>query len=97
MFIGKNLNKQRPVEGFLKCKIDAVLRFDVGGKVRASGQKGWGLGVIYKFRHDCTLHYIKDHDVNGFTVALMQFYAKTSLSSEAIIEAMGLADPEPVA
>lgn len=62
VFIGKNLNKQSLIEGFLKCKIDAKLRFNVGDKVLASGQKGWEPGVIYKCWHDGMPYSIKMKD-----------------------------------
>jgi len=46
VFIGKNLDKQALIDGFLKCKIDAELRFKIGDKVLASGEKGWVPGTI---------------------------------------------------
>lgn len=48
VFIGKNLDKQSLIDGFLKCKIDAELRFKVGTKVLASAEAGWEPGVIFK-------------------------------------------------
>jgi len=46
VFIGKNLDKKGLIDGFLKCKIDAELRFKVGDKVLASGDEGWVPGTI---------------------------------------------------
>lgn len=48
VFIGKNLDKKSLIDGFLKCKIDAELRFKAGTKVLASGEKGWEPGTIFK-------------------------------------------------
>lgn len=59
VFIGKNLDKQGLIDGFLKCKIDAKLRFKVGTKVLASGKDGWEPGTIFKCWDDDMPYSIK--------------------------------------
>jgi len=48
VFIGKNLDKQGLIDGFLKCKIDAELRFPIGTKVLCCSEDGWEPGTIVK-------------------------------------------------
>jgi len=59
VFIGKNLDKQGLIDGFLKCKIDAQLRFKVGDKVLASGDEGWVPGTILACWDDGMPYVIK--------------------------------------
>jgi len=65
VFIGKNLDKQALIDGFLKCKIDAELRFKVGDKVLASSDKGWEPGTITQVWDDDVPYVIQKKDGDG--------------------------------
>jgi len=62
VFIGKNLDKQGLIDGFLKCKIDAQLRFPLGTKVLASLSQGWCPGTVVQCWDGDTPYCIKLRD-----------------------------------
>jgi len=65
VFIGKNLDKQGLIDGFLKCKIDAELRFKIGDKVLASGEEGWVPGTISRYWENGMPYVIKVAGAEG--------------------------------
>merc|ERR1719291_1242911 len=48
VFIGKNLDKEKLLSGFMRCRAEETLRFGVGDSVRARSRTGWREGVVVK-------------------------------------------------
>lgn len=48
VFIGKNLNKQELIDGFMNCKAEEKLRFNIGDRVLARVRGGWKEGQVIK-------------------------------------------------
>jgi len=48
VFIGKNLDRDRLLSGFMNCKAEEVLRFNVGDPVQARSRTGWRDGVVIR-------------------------------------------------
>mmetsp|Transcript_28968 Transcript_28968/g.83272 ORF Transcript_28968/g.83272 Transcript_28968/m.83272 type:complete len:418 (+) Transcript_28968:69-1322(+) len=96
VFIGKNLDKRSLIDGFLKCKIDAKLRFEVGTKVLASSERGWEPGTIVKCWDDGAPYCIKvENPENGFQRTMLCPFDVDEFCKAAASDAEWVFTPHP--
>jgi len=68
VFIGRNLDKKKLIEGVEACKVTGELRFNVGDPVFANGPNGWTPGKILKQWDNGNPYRIELEDGKGTNV-----------------------------
>jgi len=68
VFIGKDINKKTLTDGFMACKCEEKLRFNLGDKVKALAAPGWTPGKIIKCWDEGNPYRVELDDENGTNV-----------------------------